>query len=188
MEQPKRPNFFAGQILTAEDLQAEQDYFLARSRRHNRFLHGWGVVHGLDVATHRDTLVVQPGLAIDCAGNEIVLTVRIELDVPRDADDFFVTVAYEETGVDPVPALYADSDAGPAWTRIQEGGCVAISTADPSLDHEGIGPGTPGCGRRHPLTIAHVVKVAARWRTDLRATRHGENGEQAGAIADLHGE
>jgi hypothetical protein len=44
----QRPHFFSGQLLTAEDLEQEQDYFLARSRRHNRFLHGWGV--GLDWA------------------------------------------------------------------------------------------------------------------------------------------
>lgn len=44
-----RPRYFNGQLLTADDLQAEQNYFREKLRRHNRCLHGWGVVRGLEV-------------------------------------------------------------------------------------------------------------------------------------------
>ena len=44
-----RPNFFAGQLLTEEDLQSLNNYVVAKNRLHNRHLFGPGVVCGLDV-------------------------------------------------------------------------------------------------------------------------------------------
>lgn len=44
-----RPRFFDRQQLRAADLTAAQDYLRERLRRHNRFLHGWGVVGGAEV-------------------------------------------------------------------------------------------------------------------------------------------
>ncbi len=37
-----------GRLLTTDDLDRKQTYFLAKPRRHNRFLHGWGVMAGLE--------------------------------------------------------------------------------------------------------------------------------------------
>jgi hypothetical protein len=45
--QLKRVKYHHGMLLSAKDLTAEQEYFLERQRRHNRYLHGWGVVSGL---------------------------------------------------------------------------------------------------------------------------------------------
>ena len=45
----ERVNYFNRQLLTAEDMTTAADYFLEKLRRHNRFLHGWGVVCGLGV-------------------------------------------------------------------------------------------------------------------------------------------
>ena len=59
----KRVRFFSGQLLSAGDLQAEQDYVRDRLRRHNRWPHGWGVVGGLAVSVGREGIVVKPGLA-----------------------------------------------------------------------------------------------------------------------------
>src|SRR4030095_8648163 len=44
-----RPNYFSGRLLDAATLAAEQDYQREMRRRHNRALHGYGVVSGLDV-------------------------------------------------------------------------------------------------------------------------------------------
>src|SRR5690349_21018508 len=44
-----RPRFFAGQLLTDEDLTRLDHYIQAKNRLHNRFLHGWGVACGLEV-------------------------------------------------------------------------------------------------------------------------------------------
>jgi hypothetical protein len=42
----ERPRYFARQLLTPDDLSLEAQYFLDKARRHNRLVHGWGVVCG----------------------------------------------------------------------------------------------------------------------------------------------
>jgi hypothetical protein len=70
-----RTRFFAGQLLTESDLNNEQSYWLAKSRLHNRFLHGWGVACGLQVVCSEcDGWVnIEPGYAIDPCGNDIIV-------------------------------------------------------------------------------------------------------------------
>jgi hypothetical protein len=85
---PRRPNYFTGQLLTAEDFEAEQSYFLAGRRSHNRVLHGWGVVCGLGVKpSGSGGVVVEPGLAIDSLGREIVVPDPREMLDPRQPID-----------------------------------------------------------------------------------------------------
>lgn len=45
----ERVKYFNRMLLTAEDMRTDQDFVLQKLRRHNRFLHGWGVVCGLIV-------------------------------------------------------------------------------------------------------------------------------------------
>lgn len=78
-----RPNFFAGQLLTEDDLGALVDYVTGKSRLHNRHFLGDGVVCGLQVdckACGDGKLVVQPGHALDACGNDLVLDCAVELD------------------------------------------------------------------------------------------------------------
>ena len=42
-----RPRFFAGQVLTEDDLNRLENYVVAKGKLHNRYLHGPGVVCGL---------------------------------------------------------------------------------------------------------------------------------------------
>src|SRR5512143_1662212 len=61
-----RPRFFAGQLLTEEDLQSLSDYIVAKNRLHNRHFFGAGVVCGLEVSCHPcggGTVIVAPGHA-----------------------------------------------------------------------------------------------------------------------------
>jgi hypothetical protein len=85
---PRRPKYSTGQLLTAEVLEAEQSYFLGRRRSDNRRLHGWGVVCGLGVTpTGSGGVVIEPGLAIDGLGREIVVPERREMPDPRQPID-----------------------------------------------------------------------------------------------------
>jgi hypothetical protein len=85
---PRRPRYFSGQLLTAEDFEAEQLYFLDRRRSDNRQLHGWGVVCGLGVTpSGKGGVVVQPGLAIDGLGREIVVSDPQEMPDPHQPID-----------------------------------------------------------------------------------------------------
>src|SRR5712672_3146475 len=62
-----RTRFFAGQLLTEADLNNDQSYWLAKSRLHNRYLHGWGVACGLQVVCGPcdGWVTIKTGYAID---------------------------------------------------------------------------------------------------------------------------
>lgn len=74
-----RPRFFAGQLLTDEDLNRLDHYIVAKNRMHNRHLFGTGVVCGLEVVCSvcdpagNGTVVVRPGYALSPCGNDIVV-------------------------------------------------------------------------------------------------------------------
>ena len=78
----ERPQYFPGQLLAAEDFTQEQEYVRERQRRHNRLLHGWGVVCGLEVERAEGWVVrVTPGYALDRNGDEIVIARAVRLDL-----------------------------------------------------------------------------------------------------------
>ncbi|NJD54989.1 MAG: hypothetical protein FIA94_01135 [Nitrospirae bacterium] len=171
----ERLNYYHGQLLSASELQAEQDYFLARLRRHNRYLHGWGVVSGLAVSMASSSeIVVEPGFAIDCLGNEIHVCKQSRLKVPSAPELQFVVVEYSETRISPVPVfLSAEDPAGEAlaFTRILEGFRIDIVDIDPTTDHRGQGAGTPGCGCDHPVCIASLRKSRRSWKVEQLGRR-----------------
>jgi hypothetical protein len=74
-----RPRFFAGQLLTEEDLNRLDHYIVAKNRLHNRHLFGTGVVCGLEVVCSacdpagNSAVVVRPGYALSPCGNDIVV-------------------------------------------------------------------------------------------------------------------
>ena len=56
-----RPRYFPRQMVTAADLTADQEYFRDRLRRHNRLLHGCGVICGLLARVSTDAETGVPG-------------------------------------------------------------------------------------------------------------------------------
>ncbi|MFO1119694.1 MAG: hypothetical protein U1E38_06155 [Rhodospirillales bacterium] len=86
----KRPRFFAGQLLTAEDLDLIDAYVVGKNRLHNRFLFGDGVVCGLTVTCHPcggGVVRIAPGYALDCCGNDIYVPCPEEVDINKLARD-----------------------------------------------------------------------------------------------------
>lgn len=84
----ERPRYYPRQLITSDDLMLEQEYFRNRMRRHNRLMHGWGVVCGAKVcpapaqssgssgATNSFDpwhVVVTPGYVLGPYGDEILL-------------------------------------------------------------------------------------------------------------------
>ena len=81
-----RPLFFSGQLLTEEDLRQLIDYVVQKNRLHNRALFGDGVVCGLMVTCDPcggGKIVVKPGYALDCCGNDIVVDCPVTLDINK---------------------------------------------------------------------------------------------------------
>ena len=153
--------FFAGKLLTVADLEQEQNYLVARFRRHNRFLHGWGIVAGLTVSTDGNSgITVEPGLAIDCAGIELLLPEPAHVQLVGLSGMQFVTIGYCELLVAPQPAPNGDTE----FSRVRESVKVELQGSNPALGHRGKGVGTPGCGQQHPLCLATLSQQGSRWR------------------------
>ncbi|MBL8298436.1 MAG: hypothetical protein JNN30_08825 [Rhodanobacteraceae bacterium] len=82
----ERVRYFPRQLITADDMSAEQEYLRQRDRRHNRFLHGWGVVCDLSVepapdAKHPWQVRVCPGYAMGPQGDEISVGAMVLFDL-----------------------------------------------------------------------------------------------------------
>ena len=80
-----RPRYFAGQLLTDEDLRRLDHYVVAKNRLHNRYLHGTGVVCGLEVVCNPcdPTVTVRTGFAIGPCGEDIVVCADTSVDVAQ---------------------------------------------------------------------------------------------------------
>ena len=78
-----RPRFFAGQVLTADDLNRLDHYIRGKHKLHNRHLHGWGVVNGLEATCEPcgKGVVVGSGYALSPCGEDIVVCEPVVVDV-----------------------------------------------------------------------------------------------------------
>jgi hypothetical protein len=92
-----RPRFFAGQVLTEDDLNRLENYVIAKGKLHNRYLHGPGVVCGLEVVCDfcdPGSVTVKPGYAIAPCGEDIIVCKDAKASIcdlisrckPRDSD------------------------------------------------------------------------------------------------------
>jgi len=118
-----RLRFFDGQILSAGDFETEQAYHLEKRRLHNRFVHGPGVVTGLEISVDGPSITVSPGFALDPFGNEILVEQPVRLSAAgHSGKGCYVTIRYTETLADPVPT----SD-GSEFTRVIESFAVELS-------------------------------------------------------------
>lgn len=108
-EQPRRVSYSLGMLLTASDFEAEQGYHRQMRYLHNRLLHGYGTVNGLDVAVDGTDVHVSPGFAIDELGREIVVTEQMSLCLdPPGRDRRWIrdlAIAWREVPEEPTPSL-----------------------------------------------------------------------------------
>ena len=89
LECVERPHFFCGQLLGNDDLNALVEWSRSRFRR-RRYLHGWGVVCGLNVRCDPDnptSVILSEGYAIDCCGEDIVVCDNQALDLSKYCQD-----------------------------------------------------------------------------------------------------
>jgi hypothetical protein len=86
---PERVRYFPRQLITAQDMLDEQRFWLDKLRRHNRLLHGWGVVCGCDVTPapesgHPWRVQIGCGYVITPCGDEIQLDCTVKFDFGGD--------------------------------------------------------------------------------------------------------
>jgi len=172
----KRVNYFSGQLLTSADLIAEQEYHLNRWRRHNQWCHGWGVVGGLELTVTGSTVVVSPGMALDCAGDEVCLAAPASVSLPTrvgtPAIRYVVLSALEEL-TDPVPVLgTSEAPELPLWySRVVETSRPSLVAADPAAGHQSREGRCRVCGRSHGVTLGRLRRAGNRWSVDARYRR-----------------
>jgi hypothetical protein len=129
-----RLTYFYGQVLGPHELRGEQSYFREKQKLHNRCLHGFGVVCGLEIVPApqpdpdpcipgpaRPLVRLECGMALDCEGNEIVVRRPSPVDLwarldaaGRDAvaagkREVFVYICFKERPVDPSRPALPDS-------------------------------------------------------------------------------
>jgi hypothetical protein len=118
----KRLHYFNGQFLKEEDFTDEQKYHLDMRRRLNQRMHTAGIVFGLDVVPGANKVTVQPGMAIDPQGREIILESATDLAITAAAD---ITIAYNEEQTD------ESSETGIVGKRRWAESGVLANAADP---------------------------------------------------------
>jgi hypothetical protein len=161
----QRPHFQDGRMLRTSDYVDEQAYHLTAHRRHNVTGHRWGVAAGLGVVLLDGDLVVEPGLAVDGYGRDVVLNSASGLDLRgfdvRGIEAVDVWVDYDrlrlqatEDGVDLLvdAAVIELTDAADIDPRRPPG----VDPAD--LDHPGSRPPPDDPVRRWPVYLGRITR------------------------------
>jgi hypothetical protein len=163
----QRPNYFDGRLLTAQDLASEQNYHGSKQRQHNLHCHGTGVVSGLGVSTTNEksgsTATVEPGLAIDPAGNEVHLCAPATFTLPKSADALQVGIRFSERFTGSVPnVMSGESETPPAL--VEEGCEIVLEIAAVTSDLS-----TKRCAHlnsRDVLPLARLIRKRGGWQLD----------------------
>jgi hypothetical protein len=160
----KRLNYFTHQFLREQDFQAEQAYHVAMRRQHNRLLHGWGVIEGFDVRKRSEhEVVIDPGIAIDNLGREIVL----DAPVVRDLAAFernshtYLAIAYDESKDE---ADHHSAGGVDGYTRVTESPVFSEHKHEPAKDGSVI-----PLARVHLTENGSVGQIEKEIRTKLDA-------------------
>jgi hypothetical protein len=174
----KRNRYFFGRILSAEDFETEQRYFINRQKLHNRFLHGYGVVTGLQVTPSNDgsspAVIVSPGYALDAQGNEIIVSTPQSGPLPEKGEVAYLCIRWAERETDylPVPGNTTGSQDPAEASAIEEYAILEYECERPSIrqnkpDEEG-----PGAGNQNGIALARLIKKHGGWKIDKRFRPH----------------
>jgi len=146
----ERLNYYEGEYLGATDFEAEQEYQRDMRRRHNVGQHTWGIVSGLDIAqvppagqtgTFGQTSVtvyIQPGMAVDGFGREIVVLSQTQLtqdlfapyynpNVGANALTLNVWISYAEALLNPPTDACVAASQPNSFGRVQETFALSIT-------------------------------------------------------------
>jgi hypothetical protein len=122
---PVRNHYFYGKLLDVRHFEMEQWYGIEQRRLLNRLGVGAGVLCGLEVtATAEGQLQIEPGVALDGLGREIVVPAAYCIQDPAQPTDDLgkpdgdpltegqvtVCLAYHECETEPAPVLVGDCD------------------------------------------------------------------------------
>jgi hypothetical protein len=128
----QRLRYFDGEYLRSYDFTDEQSYHIAMRRLMNMRLHLHGVVYGLEIVMDQDSVLpsplffsIEPGMAIDKTGREIVVSAPYSLSNVLTgpglaAGCYEVWICYLENETGLPAAGYLDCNVQNQNTRFQE--------------------------------------------------------------------
>ncbi len=151
-----RVRYFSGQMLGVDDFSAEQQYFRTRLARRNRWMHGAGVVGGLELSVERsatgDAVRVEPGLALDPAGEEIHVGDTVLMPLDSSESHLFVLIRFHERPCNLQLMGTGDTADSLEPGRIAETFILSTSTVTTS----------------DAVTLGRLLRRGSRWRVDPR--------------------
>ncbi|MEF8776194.1 MAG: hypothetical protein V5A43_06790 [Haloarculaceae archaeon] len=109
LRQFEKNNFFQGKLITARDMETEQDYHADRLQSLTRTVTGSGIVLGLGVSSVEAgetelEVTLEPGLVVDGHGRPIVISHRTTKTLPLpSSDDIYLFIRYTESELETVP-------------------------------------------------------------------------------------
>lgn len=155
---PARNHYFYGKLLDVLHFEMEQTYFNRKRWLLNRLGLGSGVLCGLEVTVAGDgqSVWVQPGVAIDPLGREIIVPAPYCLENPRQPTDAHgrpagdplegagvvtLCLAYHECETEPAPVLVGECDTREdcAPSTIRERYKLLLSEGEPDGRYGAIG-------------------------------------------------
>ncbi|WP_350282063.1 hypothetical protein [Nitrosomonas sp.] len=200
-----RNHYFNGKLLVERDFVDEQVYHIAKRRLLNNVLHGHGTVCGLMLRQHPSPdcqphyIYVEPGVALDCCGREIVVTrnepihisalveeAGLELD---GSQDLFVAIRYREHLAEQVPVILGDcdcADSQQAANRIDECFEFVVFARDPGEVPLVRPPSDARLDWLHTITLAEQTPAAVAVDNQLQQIYVAALGESEGASARIY--
>jgi hypothetical protein len=120
----RRLRAFEGLCLTAGDLQDEQSYHRQNLHRHHLFLHGHGIVQGLQVELQQKkekyVAIIQAGFGITRLGQGVHLpeAVSVPLEVPKKDGEYMLWIFHVESPDDgDMRTIFDTSERSSARTK-----------------------------------------------------------------------
>jgi hypothetical protein len=162
----KHAQFFSGEQLSVEEFKLEQQYLREKLRRHNRSLHGFGIVSGLRVSVNAGQILVEPGLALDCEGNELLIE-TVQAIVPATTLNWhtaYLNIRYLEQC-----AGASSGDGAPDASGLtvgRDGFELAVGQENFNRGHRHLRARWLACGQPHALTVAKLRHGPHGWRID----------------------
>jgi hypothetical protein len=155
----KRNNYVYGMVLGVDDFRQEFSYFHDRMKLHNRMLHGYGTVAGLEVASEEEPaarILVNAGMAIDPEGNEIILPSAVQCPFPEEGDEAYLVLTWAERETDPVPISGAESDMDQVVpSRVEEYAILKYDADPDEAKHTGV-------------VLARLKNADGKWEVDKK--------------------
>ncbi|MEO0442669.1 MAG: helix-hairpin-helix domain-containing protein [Pseudomonadota bacterium] len=182
-----RNNYFTGKLMVERDFTDEQVYFRKKNNNHNKYLHGTGISCGLQVTAHEQPcdqryVILQPGHAIDCCGQDILVPLAETIDLwsfpvmqtlieaaqaadedPDAVDSLTHTlqlcIRYRECPTETIPVLYDEcgcDDTQCAPNRILESYALAL-VVDPEIESSSLQQ--PNMDWTSTINLAHAQQL-----------------------------